>query len=479
MSVSKNYIYNLVYQITIILTPFITTPYIARVLGAEGIGIVAFTDSIVQYFIILGTLGVNSLYGTRTIAYVRDDLDNRSKVFWELMIFKVITSIITYGIFISCIYLVEPEYLTIFLIQSISIIASFFDVAWFFMALEDFKKTVTRNLIVRILGVIVLFIVVNDQDDLWKYVTLLVTVNLFGNLILCCYLPKYINLAKPDLKELKTHFKLSLKILLPQIASSVYVLLDKTMVGYLANQVELGIYDLSQKIIRISLTVVTSTSIVLIPKISNIVSKGDLNQMKEYIYKSFQFSSYLAFPLTLGLIGIAPEFIPWFLGEQFLKVITLITIAAPMIIAIAWSNVIGLQLMIPTKQEKVLTISYVIAALASFILNLLLIPKLHSIGGAISILIVEIIVTGIQFYFIKTFIPIKGMFFELWKIIIASIFTFVVIKTTGMLMGIGYLTTIVQIVIGQNVYTGTLFLLKSQTNQMVIDKINGIIPLKL
>lgn len=479
MSVSKNYLYNLFYQTILILTPFITTPYIARVLGAEGIGIVAFTDSIVQYFIIMGTLGVNNLYGTRTIAYVRDNFDQRSKVFWELIIFKIITSIITYSVFIFCIFLVEPKYLTIFLIQSISIIASFFDVSWFFMALDDFKKTVTRNLIVRILGIIVLFIVVKTQSDLWKYVTLLVTVNLLGNIILCFYLPKYINFTKPDLRELKTHLMSSFKIFLPQTATLIYVILDKTMVGYLANQVELGIYDLSQKIIRVSLTVVTSTSIVLIPKISNVISKGDMEQMKAYIYKSFQFSSYLAIPLTLGLIGIAPEFIPWFLGDKFLKAITLITIAAPMIIAIAWSNVIGLQLMIPAKKEKALTISYTLAAIISFIVNLLLIPKLHSIGGAIGTLVAEIIVTATQFYFIRNFIPLKGLFFELWKILLASTLMFVAIKATGMIMGVGYLTTIVQIVLGQNIYTGTLLLLKSSTNQMVIDKLKAIILSKL
>ena len=76
-SVRKNYIYNLIYQVMTLITPFITTPYISRVLGADGTGIQSYTNSVVQYFAILAALGTAS-YGQREIARHRDDLKMRS-----------------------------------------------------------------------------------------------------------------------------------------------------------------------------------------------------------------------------------------------------------------------------------------------------------------------------------------------------------------------------------------------------------------
>lgn len=471
MSVSKNYVYNLIYQITILITPFITTPYIARVLGSEGIGISAFTDSIVQYFILFGTLGINNLYGTRTIAYVRDDINLRSKAFWELNIFKIISIIVILTIFYISIIYTNPRHMNIFFIQSINIIAAFFDISWFFMGLEEFKKTVARNMLVKITGIIFLFTLVKDFDDLWIYVSILVFSNLLGNLSLWAYLPKYVNMAKPDIKEVKRHLILALKLFVPQIASQIYVIMDRTMIGLLANDSEVGLYDVSQRIIRLTLTIITSTSLVLLPKISNLMSQGETKQVKDYIYKSFQFSTYLAIPLALGIVGISTEFIPWFLGNGFEKVITLIAITSPIIIAVSWSNVTGTQLLISAKMEKELTISIVIAAISNVLVNFTLIPKFLSIGSAIATIVAEFEVIAIQLYFVSKIIPIKNFFREIWKYAFASIIMFIIIKIIGFYMGCSMLTTIVQVICADMVYVGLLLLLKSDINKMVLEKI--------
>ena len=83
-SVTKNYIYNLLYQILTIIIPLITTPYLSRVLGAENIGIYSFTISITTYFILFGSLGV-AMYGQREIAYVQNDIKKRSKIFFPVI----------------------------------------------------------------------------------------------------------------------------------------------------------------------------------------------------------------------------------------------------------------------------------------------------------------------------------------------------------------------------------------------------------
>ena len=92
-SIAKNYIYNLIYQMLIVLLPLITTPYLSRVLGSDGIGTFSYTLSIVTFFILFGSLGV-SLYGQRTIAYTSDDQKESSKNFFELVILKTVTLLI-------------------------------------------------------------------------------------------------------------------------------------------------------------------------------------------------------------------------------------------------------------------------------------------------------------------------------------------------------------------------------------------------
>ena len=82
-SIKKNFIYNIFYQVLAIIVPLITSPYLARVLGAEKIGINTWTYSVVFYFMIFATLGVNN-YGNRSIAYIRDDKNELSRKFWSI-----------------------------------------------------------------------------------------------------------------------------------------------------------------------------------------------------------------------------------------------------------------------------------------------------------------------------------------------------------------------------------------------------------
>ena len=90
-SIKKNYILNTIYQVLILIVPLITTPYVSRILGADGVGIYSYTYSNVSYFLMVAALG-SGTYGRREIAYVQNDLHKRSKLFFELIILKFTTS---------------------------------------------------------------------------------------------------------------------------------------------------------------------------------------------------------------------------------------------------------------------------------------------------------------------------------------------------------------------------------------------------
>lgn len=136
--VVKNYLYNLSYQVLVLIVPLITTPYVSRVLGAKGVGTFSYTNSIVQYFILFGCIGLN-LYGQREIAYVQHDKENREKVFWELVVLRIITVSISLVVFYFTLAS-HGKYASVFIIMCLDILASMVDISWFFQGIEDFKR---------------------------------------------------------------------------------------------------------------------------------------------------------------------------------------------------------------------------------------------------------------------------------------------------------------------------------------------------
>ncbi len=227
MSVARNYVYNTILQITNILVPFITVPYLSRVLGPEGVGIVAFSGSIVQYFILFGVLGL-TLYGNRSIAYVSASTEERSRVFWELFLLKAATTSLALMAFYLFLQVTNPQNLPVYLVQSILIIAAALDISWLFMGMEDFKKTVTRSLFMRLLGASLIFILVKSSQDFVLYALIGAGTTLVGQLIMWTYVPKYIEKVSFHSLRFRRHLRGTFKLFIPTVAIEVYVVLDKT-----------------------------------------------------------------------------------------------------------------------------------------------------------------------------------------------------------------------------------------------------------
>ncbi|QAA21562.1 flippase [Sporolactobacillus terrae] len=473
MSVAKNYIYNVIYQIFIILVPLITVPYISRTLGSNGIGTYAYTNSVIQYFVLLGTIGV-AIYGNRAIAYDRENKEDLSRTFWGIFLMKLITTLCSYGVFIIFLLMVS-EYKTIFFLQSIYILSAALDISWLYMGLEDFKKTVVRNIIVKLIGVLSIFIFVKTGTDLWKYVLILGSSELFGQLTMWMYLPRTVNKIKLKWEDIKIHFLPSLSLFIPQIAIQIYLVLNKTMLGFLSNVNEVGYFDNADKIVKLVLAIVTSMGIVMLPRISSTFAKGEKNKVQQYIYKSFEFASYLSIPMMFGIAGIAHEFTPWFFGMEFEKTGTLIWIISPIIVFIAWSNVLGQQYLISVGRTTGYTISVISGALVNFILNLSLIGRFHSIGAAIATLVAEFIVTGVQLIYIHKNLEIRRLFCSTWKFLIAGFIMYGVTRTIGVQLGISAITTFIQIFSGMIVYIILLFGLKSEINKNIFIKARQIV----
>lgn len=460
-SIAKNYIYNLTYQILTLILPLITTPYISRTLQAEAIGIYGYTYSIVTYFILFGSLGI-ALYGQREIAYAQKNARSRKKIFFELIIFRFITMAISISIY-YVFFVKGKEYQIYYKILLIELLANCFDISWFFQGMEEFKKTVIRNIFVRLGSVSLVFLLVKNPNDLEKYMYIYSIAVLVGNLSLWLYLPKYFKGIQIRNINVFRHMPHIILLFIPQIANQVYNMLDKTMIGkIIADKTEVGYYEQGQKVIRLLLTIVTSLGIVMVPRMASTFASGDKKQVKKYMKNSFNFVFLLAFPLMFGIISISKAFVPIFFGEGYDKVVYLINIISPIILLMGVSNVIGTQYLLPTKRQREYTLSVTVGVIVNFILNAILINLYDSIGASIATVISQLVVDIVQLNSIKSEINLRKILKLSYRYIFASVIMFGVCSIIKIFIPMGILSIILQAFIGMIVYIGILIWLRDE-----------------
>ena len=473
-SLTKNYIYNLVYQVLTLVLPLVTTPYISRVLGAESIGIYSYTYSILSYFLLFGALGV-SLYGQREIAYAGEDTVKRKKSFWEIQICRFLAAFIALVIYFIF-FMREGEYGVYYRIWFLELLAIGLDISWFFQGIEDFKKTVTRNVLVRLVSVTLIFVLVKSPEDLIKYITIYAVADFVGNLSLWFYLPKYFKGIKIKNINALTHLPAIIMLFIPQIASQIYNLLDKTMIGNMVvDKSEVGYYEQAQKVIRVLVTVVTSLGIVMIPRMSSIFASGDKEKLIDYMKKSFKFVFFLAFPIMFGIVSISKSFVPVFFGEGYEKVVVLMNIMASNILLNGMASVIGTQYLLPTKRQKEYTFAIVSGLIVNFILNYILIKSHYSVGASIATIASELVLVVVECYVIKKDINIKDILKLSSNYLLAGTIMFVTSIFIQIALGVGTATMVTQIIAGALVYIWVLVILKDEYLIMFKDKIKSIL----
>lgn len=460
-SVGRNYIWNTVNQVFILLVPLIVTPYLSRVLGADGIGIYSYVNSIASYFIITAILGT-TLYGQRSIACVRNHREECSRAFWEIQIFRMLASTICLAFFFVMISFVK-ENILIYLILSINIVNVIFDISWFYYGIEDFKKIAIRNFMVKICHMIFIFIFVNDPSDLWLYAASVVGFAILGNASMWFSLPKILVKVR-GIHPLK-NIKDIILLFLPTMATQIYCVLDKSMIGWITGSAyQNGCYEQAEKVARFSLSIVTSIAMVVLPRVANLFENQKKEDVLFYIYKAYRFTTFLAFPIMFGLIGVAGTFVPVFFGEGYDLVEVLMPVFSILVVAVSLAYLTGYSYLISTKQQNVYTISVAIAAVCNLAINLILIPRIGAIGAAIASVSAEIIGVSIQIGYccLSHQLELKKIFEGAFKYLLSSFFMLVVLLITQRYLPTSVLGLLALIATGVVSYGLLLVILKDE-----------------
>lgn len=477
MKIIKNYIYNTLYRILILLLPLITVPYISRTLGAEGIGVNAYTFSVIQYFVLIATLGLDT-YSVREISKIRDDKEQLSKKFFEIFYLRIITVIVAYSSFLVFILFFNDDYVKLYWIQSLYIIMVIFDLSWFFMGLEDFKKMVLRNIFTKIIGILAIFIFVKEHDDLIIYIIILVLSQLAGQLTVWPYLKQYISLIKINKKNILKHLKPTLILFIPQISIQFYAVFNRVILGIFSDKAELGIFDNSYKIITMSLALISSIGTVMLPRISYMFEKENHEEIKKYLNLTLGITLLIAIGMIFGLLGIADNFALWFLGSEFIKAGAVISALTPSLLFITWGIIIGNQYLLPLNKMRTYTLAVSIGAITSVISNLIFIPIYSSVGAAISTSLAEFAVMVTMLIAVRSKIDFKTKLKELPLYLISGIVMYYCLLIISNLNINKPIVTMIQILIGFTIYLLVLILLKSQTIYYLMEMVKKLLAKK-
>ena len=407
-SIRSNIILNGLNTITGIIFPIITFPYAARILLPQGIGIINFQLAIINYIVLLTSLGI-PLYGVKEIAKHQDNKLQRDKVTIELLVLSFLLCFLGYLIVWMLASFVPEirQHAVLFWILSLTIAFNTLGVSWFYQGVEDFKFITVRAIVIRTLSAASLFIFVRNSSDLIIYGIIIVCSTVGNNIINFIHLRKYLRIDRNTLSQLQIvrHIRPALKVFVLNLIISLYVQLNSIMLGFMSSETAVGYFTAGNKIIMICLTLIGSITTVLLPRCSNLYETGRIEEFANIIKKTLRLVIGLALPIMAGIMVLAHPLIILFCGENFLPSIPILYWDATLILFVSITGVLGIQALYSMEKVNIVICSVAAGAAIIIVLYIIFIPIYNATGAALGTFAAELGVLIVQLLLGKKHLP--------------------------------------------------------------------------
>lgn len=450
-SAKKNFIFQILYQIIIFVIPLFTAPYLTRTLGDTSLGIYSYTNSIAYYFVLLAMLGI-SRHGQRVIAARRNEKDLLRRTFWSLYLLHSIASAVAILSYVTFLFFGEATYRTIYIIQIIYVLSALFDITWLFYGLENFRSVVIRNLLIKICECICIFCLIHTADDLWIYTLIMSSSACLGQAVM---LPQAISFVKPikiSWNDIKEHIKPLFLLFIAVVASTLYTVFGKTMLGIMSTEENVAYYEYSNKIINIPKAIIGVIFTVLYPRACASMAKGDEANSRKYLDYSLHFTCLLGVGSVFGLLGVSNLFIVLYYGADFVACGDVIIALAPVIVVNEIGNIIRTQYMIPNHMDVWLNVSYLVNAIINIVLCVVLIPLIGIYGAVVGTVAAETAGLIFQSILCKKFLSLSKIILTTIPYIIFGAAMFGIIYLIRLYYNDGWLDLLFQAIVGGGVY---------------------------
>lgn len=475
-SLKLNFIMNAILTMSSFIFPLITFPYVSRILLPVGTGKVNFATSLISYFTMFAQLGIPT-YGIRACAKVRDDKKKLTKTAQELLIINLVMSAISYVILFVLLFTIRrlQDDRMLYLIVSANVLLTSIGMEWLYKALEQYTYITIRSIIFKFIALIAMFLLVHEQKDYVIYGGISIFAGCASNIFNFINVHKYISLKPLKHYDFKPHFQAVGVFFAMACATTIYTHLDTVMLGFMATDDDVGYYSAAVKIKTILVSIVTSLGTVLLPRASYYVEHNLMDDFRKITKKALNFVFLLAVPLTLYFIIFAKQGIYFLSGSAYTGAIIPMQVIMPTLILIGITNILGIQILVPTGREKYVLYSEIVGAIVDLILNAILIPIYQSTGAAIGTLVAEFAVLVVQYTVLRKEVNLAFVSIKYYKIVIALIVA-VCASIWTLWLGLGsFLTLLVSAIMFFVVYAVALIVMKEKlVNELFLQFISKI-----
>lgn len=396
-SIKKNFAYNSFLMVSNYIINLVLFPYCTRMLGVERYGTVNFAQNIIQYFIFFAMMGITHI-GVREIAKQVNQND-RNKCYSSLLGLNFLYTSIALVIYMPIILIVHRFYeiKELFLLGAIQILFNTFTIEWFFRGTEDFRYITIRNILIKVIYVITVFLFVHNPDDYIVFYALTVLMTIINAVINYTYARKKVKFSFKDI-NIRPYFKSSLSLGIYSILTSMYTTLNVAFLGLCWDDIQVGYYTTAIKLYTIILGFYSAFTSVMLPRMTSLLGSGNEDAFHRLISKSFELLFTIAIPMVLVLMILSPEIITLLAGAEYTPAIGMSRIVIPMLFVVGVAQVLSFQILIPKGFDRYPLYASIVGAVVGIFANMFLTTNFAAIGTCITIVITEICVTLYYLY---------------------------------------------------------------------------------
>lgn len=382
-SIKKNFLYSSLLTTANYIFPFITYPYVSRVLGVTNIGICNFIDSIINYFILFSMMGI-AVVGIREISKNRKDRAVLDKTFNSLFALNTISTVIAFSILAIAICTVSKlqEHNELMWLGVAKLVFNYLMIDWLFRGLEEFRYITICSIAVRLAYVVAVFVFIHDKSDYSTYYLLLMLTVAINAIINLFYSQRFVTYHFSP-KFTCLYLKPVLILGLYSLLTSMYTSFNVAFLGFVSSETEVGYYTTSTKIYTILLGLYTAFTSVMLPRMSSLLSEGKTDDFKILLSRSFDILIAFAIPISTYALIMAPEIIYLISGKGYEGAILPMRIVMPLLLIIGYEQILVIQTLMPLKKDITILRNSIVGACVGVFLNFALIPYFASVGASI------------------------------------------------------------------------------------------------
>lgn len=412
---------NIVKTLMGIIFPLISFPYASRVMGTVGIGQVNYATSICSYFVLLATLGIPT-YAIREGGAIRGDKEKLGKFCTEMFILNCLSTLLSLCLFATVLFIPKfRDYRILLLIASATIPCNTLGVNWLYQILEEYARTTTQAIIFQFLALVLLLTTVKGPEDIIQYCIVSVFAETGSNLVFFITSRRYVKMFGYKNYEFKKHLKPIFVIFGMSIASTIYLNIDTSMLGYMKGDNDTGIYTAAMKISKIVCMLVSSLSSVILARLSFYMNNQEKGKFDDLVKKTADFILCFSIPCAVGLAILSRPLILLLSGAAFLPGVKTMQILSLRVILSPINGFIAYQIFMPFKKEKYSLYATIGGCILDVILNVTLIPIFSYAGAATATILAESCVFAICVIVGRKLVDFAKMFGNMLQYLIASI----------------------------------------------------------